>query len=66
MVVHPVENHMPSKVGEFGESEINDRDEYSFSLRASADLKATRRDEELLFHGPTLRSAFRRTAIDVD
>ena len=53
-------------MGEFGESGINDRDEYSFILRASADLKATRRDEELLFHGPTLLSAFRRTAIDVD
>ena len=64
--MHPVENHMPSKTGEFDESVIIDRDEYSFILPAMADLKATRRDEELLFHGPTLQSAFRRAAIELD
>jgi len=57
---------MPSKTGEFDESVIIDRDKYSFILPAMADLKATRRDEELLFHGPTLQSAFRRAAIELD
>ena len=48
------------------ESVITDRDEHSFILPAMADLKTTRRDEELLFHGLTLQSTSRRAAIEWD
>ena len=60
----PVENHMPSKTDDFDESGITDRGEYSFILPAMADLNATRRDAELLVHGPTLQSVFRRATIE--
>ena len=66
LVMHPVENHMPSKAGEFDESAIIDHDEYSFILPALADLKSTRRDEGLLFHGPTWQSPFERAAIELE